>query len=90
MIYLWTLAFINTLGMQVSSEKAYCGRRRNLSDLEAAARRQDPDSDPELRRLCAKSYVVLGEDGPLVIKALPLLARNPVRLLAAPHPGPGH
>jgi hypothetical protein len=48
--YLWAMPLINTLGMQVGSEKGLRRRLQCPADLEKAPRRQDPSDDPQLRR----------------------------------------
>lgn len=71
--YLWALPLINTLGMQVGSEKTF-GRGYNVlpiwkNRLDAKTQVTTPNSDV----LYAMSYVDLGEDGPLVLDAPPAL-----------------
>ena len=71
--YLWALPLINTLGMQVGSEKAF-GAGYNIlpiwkERLDAKTLVTTPNSDV----LYAMSYVDLGKDGPLVIEAPPRL-----------------
>ena len=70
-IYLWALPLINTLGMQVGSEKAF-GAGYNVLPiwkrrLDAKTLVTTPNSDV----LYAMSYVDLGKDGPLVMEAPP-------------------
>ncbi|MHB9073118.1 MAG: DUF1254 domain-containing protein [Desulfobaccales bacterium] len=72
-IYLWALPLINTLGMQVGSEKAF-GAGYNIlpiwkQRLNARTLITTPNSDI----LYAMSYVDLGRDGPLVIEAPTML-----------------
>ena len=72
-IYLWALPLINTLGMQVGSEKAF-GAGYNVlpiwkQRLDAKTLVTTPNSDV----LYAMSYVDLGKDGPLVMDAPPEL-----------------
>jgi hypothetical protein len=72
-IYLWALPLINTLGMQVGSEKAF-GAGYNVlpiwkQRLNAKTLITTPNSDV----LYAMSFVDLGKDGPLVIEAPPML-----------------
>src|SRR5678816_79714 len=67
--YLWALPLINTLGMQVGSEKAF-GSGYNVlplwkKRLDAKTLVTTPNSDV----LYAMSYVDLGKDGPLVMEA---------------------
>jgi hypothetical protein len=69
--YLWALPLINTLGMQVGSEKAF-GAGYNVLPiwkhrLDAKTLVTTPNSDV----LYAMSYVDLGKDGPLVMEAPP-------------------
>ena len=69
--YLWALPLINTLGMQVGSEKAF-GAGHNVlpiwkERLSAKTLVTTPNSDV----LYAMSYVDLGKDGPLVLEAPP-------------------
>ena len=69
--YLWALPLINTLGMQVGSEKAF-GAGYNVlpiwkKRLDAKTLVTTPNSDV----LYAMSYVDLGKDGPLVMEAPP-------------------
>jgi hypothetical protein len=71
--YLWALPLINTLGMQVGSEKTF-GAGYNVlpiwkKRLDAKTLVTTPNSD----LLYAMSYVDLGKDGPLVIDAPPML-----------------
>jgi hypothetical protein len=71
--YLWALPLINTLGMQVGSEKAF-GAGYNVlpiwkKRLDAKTLVTTPNSDV----LYAMSYVDLGKDGPLVMEAPPML-----------------
>jgi hypothetical protein len=71
--YLWAMPLINTLGMQVGSEKAF-GAGYNVlpiwkKRLDAKTLVTTPNSDV----LYAMSYVDLGEDGPLVLEAPPEL-----------------
>ncbi len=69
--YLWAMPLINTLGMQVGSEKAF-GAGYNVlpiwkQRLSAKTLVTTPNSDV----LYAMSYVDLGKDGPLVMTAPP-------------------
>ena len=71
--YLWALPLINTLGMQVGSEKTF-GAGYNVLPiwkrrLDAKTLVTTPNSDV----LYAMSYVDLGKDGPLVLDAPPML-----------------
>jgi hypothetical protein len=67
--YLWAMPLINTLGMQVGSEKVF-GAGYNVlpiwkKRLDAKTLVTTPNSDV----LYAMSYVDLGKDGPLVMEA---------------------
>ena len=69
--YLWALPLINTLGMQVGSEKVF-GKGYNVlpvfkERLNAKTLITTPNSDV----IYALSYVDLGKDGPLVMEAPP-------------------
>jgi len=69
--YLWALPLINTLGMQVGSEKAF-GKGYNVlpvfkNRLDAKTLITTPNSDV----IYALGYVDLGKDGPLVMEAPP-------------------
>jgi hypothetical protein len=69
--YLWAMPLINTLGMQVGSEKVF-GAGYNVlpiwkKRLDAKTLVTTPNSDV----LYAMSYVDLGKDGPLVMEAPP-------------------
>jgi len=71
--YLWAMPLINTLGMQVGSEKTF-GAGYNVlpiwkKRLDAKTLVTTPNSD----LLYAMSYVDLGKDGPLVMDAPPML-----------------
>jgi hypothetical protein len=71
--YLWAMPLINTLGMQVGSEKTF-GAGYNVlpiwkERLDAKTLVTTPNSDV----LYAMSYVDLGKDGPLVMDAPPEL-----------------
>jgi hypothetical protein len=71
--YLWAMPLINTLGMQVGSEKVF-GAGYNVlpiwkKRLDAKTLVTTPNSDV----LYAMSYVDLGKDGPLVMEAPPEL-----------------
>ena len=71
--YLWAMPLINTLGMQVGSEKQF-GAGYNVlpiwkQRLDAKTQVTTPNSDV----LYAMSYVDLGKDGPLVFEAPPML-----------------
>ena len=71
--YLWALPLLNTLGMQVGSEKVF-GAGYNVlpiwkKRLDAKTLVTTPNSDV----LYAMSYVDLGKDGPLVMEAPPRL-----------------
>ena len=71
--YLWAMPLINTLGMQVGSEKTF-GAGYNVlpiwkQRLDAKTLVTTPNSDV----LYAMSYVDLGKDGPLVMEAPPRL-----------------
>ena len=71
--YLWAMPLINTLGMQVGSEKIF-GAGYNVlpiwkKRLDAKTLVTTPNSDV----LYAMSYVDLGKDGPLVMEAPPML-----------------
>ena len=71
--YLWAMPLINTLGMQVGSEKTF-GAGYNVlpiwkQRLNAKTLVTTPNSDV----LYAMSYVDLGKDGPLVMEAPPML-----------------
>ncbi|EJM62484.1 DUF1254 domain-containing protein [Pseudomonas sp. GM48] len=71
--YLWALPLINTLGMQVGSEKTF-GAGYNVLPiwkrrLDAKTLVTTPNSDV----LYAMSYIDLGRDGPLVMEAPPEL-----------------
>jgi hypothetical protein len=72
-IYLWAMPLMNTLGMQVGSEKTF-GAGYNVlpiwkGRLDAKTLVTTPNSDV----LYAMSYVDLGKDGPLVMDAPPEL-----------------
>ena len=69
--YLWALPLINTLGMQMGSEKVF-GKGYNVlpvfkDRLNAKTLITTPNSDV----IYALSYVDLGKDGPLVMEAPP-------------------
>jgi len=69
--YLWALPLINTLGMQLGSEKVF-GKGYNVlpifkNRLDAKTLITTPNSDV----IYALSYVDLGKDGPLVFEAPP-------------------
>jgi hypothetical protein len=69
--YLWALPLINTLGMQVGSEKVF-GKGYNVlpifkDRLDAKTLITTPNSDV----IYALSYVDVGKDGPLVFEAPP-------------------
>ena len=71
--YLWAMPLVNTLGMQVGSEKTF-GAGYNIlpiwkKRLDAKTLVTTPNSDV----LYAMSYVDLGKDGPLVMEAPPEL-----------------
>jgi hypothetical protein len=71
--YLWAMPLINTLGMQVGSEKTF-GSGYNVlpiwkERLDAKTLVTTPNSDV----IYAMSYVDLGKDGPLVMDAPPML-----------------
>jgi hypothetical protein len=71
--YLWAMPLINTLGMQVGSEKTF-GAGYNVlpiwkQRLNAKTLVTTPNSDV----LYAMSYVDLGKNGPLVMEAPPML-----------------
>ena len=71
--YLWALPLLNTLGMQVGSEKAF-GAGYNIlpvwkQRLDAKTLVTTPNSDV----IYAMGYVELGQDGPLVFDAPPML-----------------
>lgn len=71
--YLWALPLINTLGMKVGSEKAF-GEGYNVlpvwkKRLDAKTLLTTPNSDV----IYAMSYLDLGNDGPLVFEAPPML-----------------
>ena len=71
--YLWALPLINTLGMQVGSEKTF-GAGYNVLPiwkrrLDAKTLVTTPNSDV----LYAMSYIDLGRDGPMVMEAPPEL-----------------
>ncbi|HMD96593.1 MAG TPA: DUF1254 domain-containing protein [Terriglobia bacterium] len=71
--YLWAMPLVNTLGMQVGSEKTF-GAGYNVlpiwkKRLDAKTLVTTPNSDV----LYAMSYVDLGKDGPLVMDAPPML-----------------
>ena len=72
-VYLWAIPLINTLGMQVGSEKAF-GSGYNIlpiwkDRLNAKTLVTTPNSDV----LYAMNYVDLGKEGPLVLEAPPNL-----------------
>jgi hypothetical protein len=71
--YLWALPLLNTLGMQVGSEKAFGAGYDVLpiwkQRLDAKTLVTTPNSDV----LYAMSYVDLGKDGPMVMEAPPEL-----------------
>jgi hypothetical protein len=71
--YLWALPLLNTLGMQVGSEKTF-GKGYNIlpvwkQRLDAKTLVTTPNSDV----IYAMGYVDLGQDGPLVFDAPPML-----------------
>src|SRR6476659_4790861 len=72
-IYLWALPLLNTLGMQVGSEKAFGAGYDVLpiwkQRLDAKTLVTTPNSDV----LYAMSYVDLGKHGPMVMEAPPEL-----------------
>jgi hypothetical protein len=87
--YLWALPLINTLGMQVGSEKAFGAGYEVLPiwkrRLDAKTLVTTPNSDV----LYAMSYVDLGKDGPLVIEAPPRLQGILLDYWQRPIPVPG-
>ena len=87
--YLWALPLINTLGMQVGSEKAF-GAGYNVlpiwkKRLDAKTLVTTPNSDV----LYAMSYVDLGKDGPMVMDAPPMLQGILLDFLQRPIPVDG-
>ena len=86
--YLWALPLINTLGMKVGSEKAF-GAGYNVlpvwkKRLDAKTLVTTPNSDV----IYAMSYVDLGQDGPLVFEAPPMLQGILLDFWQRPIPGP--
>jgi hypothetical protein len=74
-VYLWAMPLINTLGMQVGSEKTF-GAGYNVlpiwkQRLDAKTLVTTPNSDV----LYAMSYVDLGKDGPLVYGLIATITR---------------
>ena len=71
--YLWAMPLINTLGMQVGSQKTF-GEGYNV--LPVWKKRLDAKTlvtTPNCDVIYAMSYVDLGKDGPLVFEAPPML-----------------
>jgi hypothetical protein len=75
--YLWALPLINTLGMQVGSEKTFGAGYNVLPIWKQRLDAKTLVTTPNFDVLYAMSYVDLGKDA----------ARHPTRLLVAPHPG---
>src|SRR5499427_2331967 len=87
-IYLWALPLINTLGMQVGSEKTF-GAGYNVlpvwkKRLDAKTLVTTPNSDV----IYAMSYLDLGKDGPMVFEAPPGLQGILLDFWQRPIPGP--
>jgi hypothetical protein len=87
-IYLWALPLINTLGMQVGSEKAF-GAGYNVlpvwkKRLDAKTLVTTPNSDV----IYAMSYINVGRDGPMVFEAPPGLQGILLDFWQRPIPGP--
>jgi hypothetical protein len=86
--YLWALPLINTLGMQVGSEKAF-GAGYNVlpvwkKRLDAKTLVTTPNSDV----IYAMSYLDVGQDGPMVFEAPPGLQGILLDFWQRPIPGP--
>ena len=86
--YLWALPLLNTLGMQVGSERAFGDGYHVLPiwkrRLDARTLVTTPNSDV----IYAMSYVDLGRDGPLVLDAPPMLQGILLDFWQRPIPGP--
>src|SRR6516164_8287984 len=87
-IYLWALPLINTLGMQVGSEKTF-GAGYNVlpiwkQRLDAKTLVTTPNSDV----IYAMSYLDVGRDGPMVFEAPPGLQGILLDFWQRPIPGP--
>lgn len=67
--YLWALPVVNTLGMQVGSEKAFGAGYNVLPIWKERLNAKTLITTPNSDILYAMSYVDLGKDGPLVIEA---------------------
>src|SRR5215510_328481 len=86
--YLWALPLINTLGMQVGSEKAFGAGYHVLpvwkKRLDARTLVTTPNSDV----IYAMSYLDLGKDGPMLFEAPPGLQGILLDFWQRPIPGP--
>jgi hypothetical protein len=86
--YLWALPLLNTLGMQVGSERAFGDGYHVLpiwkQRLDARTLVTTPNSDV----IYAMSYVDLGRDGPMVFDAPPMLQGILLDFWQRPIPGP--
>lgn len=71
--YLWAMPLINTLGMQVGSEKAFGAGYNVLPIWKQRLNAKTLITTPNSDLLYAMSYVDLSKDGPLVMEAPPML-----------------
>ena len=71
--YLWALPLLNTLGMQVGSEKAFGAGYNVLVIWKTLTNAKTLITTPNCDVMYAMSYLDLGKDGPLVFEAPPML-----------------
>lgn len=71
--YLWAMPLINTLGMQVGSERTFGAGYNVLPIWKQRLNAKTLITTPNSDLIYAMSYVDLGKDGPLVMEAPPML-----------------
>lgn len=71
--YLWALPLLNTLGMQVGSEKTFGAGYNVLVIWKTLTNAKTLVTTPNCDVMYAMSYLDLGKDGPLVFEAPPML-----------------
>ncbi|WP_088894930.1 DUF1254 domain-containing protein [Leptolyngbya ohadii] len=71
--YLWALPLLNTLGMQVGSEKTFGAGYNVLVIWKTLTNARTLVTTPNCDVMYAMSYLDLGKDGPLVFEAPPML-----------------
>ncbi len=87
--YLWAMPAIMSLGMQVGSEKAFCGGYNVLPIWKSLTDSKVLIVTPNTVTMYAVGYLDLGNEGPLVVELPPMLIGFMSDFMAVPIPADG-